>query len=606
MLFSGKKHTEADKIHHKEHSVLTFIYIFAHEKRRNTSSSPSHQHHSHFMGFLILIGCVAMLMYGMKVMSEGLQKMAGSTLRNVLATATTNRFTGLLTGAFITASIQSSTATTVMTVSFVSAGLLSLVQAISVIMGANIGTTATAWIMVLGGASFNMTAVVYSAIVLAVGLIYTKKNINLGEFIMGLALMLLGLTTLKANATDMHLDEIPAVQNFFGSISSWGYGSTLLFLLIGGVLTCAVQSSAAIMAITMTLCSTGVLDIYMGIALVMGENIGTTITSNVVALSANTQARRAAMAHLIFNLFGVCWVLCIYTFFVDFVCSMVGCDPHNVENKDVLTVVLAAFHTTFNVCNVLILIWFIKPMEKVVCLIIPSKEGKDDDEDMHLRFIDGGLLSTAELSILEAKKEINVFVNRCVKMFGLTQELLTTTKGEDFNRLYSRIEKYESITDHMEVEIADYLTKVSEGRLSVESKMDIRRMMRVCSELESIGDSCFNLARTMNRKRQYATEDFTEKQYQHIHSMMGLTETALAEMKNVIAQSGNRHIDLNKNYNTEHEINNYRTQLKTQNVIDINNKLYDYQMGVFYMDIISECEKLGDYVINVIESSGLK
>ncbi len=558
------------------------------------------------MGFLILIGCVAMLMYGMKVMSEGLQKMAGSTLRNVLATATTNRFTGLLTGAFITTSIQSSTATTVMTVSFVSAGLLSLAQAISVIMGANIGTTATAWIMVLGGASFNMTAVVYSAIVLAVGLIYTKKNINLGEFIMGLALMLLGLTTLKSNAADMHLDEIPAIQNFFGNISSWGYGSTLLFLLIGGVLTCAVQSSAAIMAITMTLCSTGVLDIYMGIALVMGENIGTTITSNVVALSANTQARRAAMAHLIFNLFGVCWVLCIYTFFVDFVCQMVGCDPHNVKNKELLTVVLAAFHTAFNVCNVLILIWFIKPMEKIVCLIIPQKEGKEDDEDGHLKFIGGGLLSTAELSILEAKKEINVFVNRCVKMFGLTQELLTTTKGEDFNRLYSRIEKYESITDRMEVEIADYLTKVSEGRLSVESKMDIRRMMRVCSELESIGDSCFNLARTMNRKRQYSSEDFTEKQYQHIHSMMGLTENALTEMRTVIAQGEHRHIDLNKNYNTEHEINNYRTQLKTQNVIDINNKLYDYQMGVFYMDIISECEKLGDYVINVIESSGLK
>ena len=558
------------------------------------------------MGFLILIGCVAMLMYGMKVMSEGLQKMAGSTLRNVLATATTNRFTGLFTGAFITTSIQSSTATTVMTVSFVSAGLLTLAQAISVIMGANIGTTATAWIMVLGG-SFDMKFLVYSAIVLAVGLIYTKKNINLGEFIMGLALMLLGLTTLKENAKAMELDQIPAIQEFFASISGWGYGSYLLFLLIGGLLTCAVQSSAAIMAITMTLCSTGVLDIYMGIALVMGENIGTTITSNVVALSASTQARRAAMAHLIFNLFGVCWVLCIYPFFVDFVCSLVGCDPHaNIENKDILNAVLAAFHTAFNVCNVLILIWFIKPMEKIVCLIIPQKEGQEDDEEMHLTYIGGGLLSTAELSILEAKKEINVFVERCVKMFGMTQELLTTTKGEDFNKLYSRIEKYESITDRMEVEIADYLTKVSEGRLSVESKMTIQRMMRVCSELESIGDSCFNLARTISRKRQYATEDFTEKQYQHIHSMMGLTADALSEMQTVMAMSEHRRVDLNKNYNTEHEINNYRTQLKTQNVIDINNKLYDYQMGVFYMDLISECEKLGDFVINVIESSGLK
>ena len=558
------------------------------------------------MEFLILLGCVALLMYGMKVMSEGLQKMAGSKLRNILGTMTTNRFTGLLTGAFITTSIQSSTATTVMTVSFVSAGLLTLSQAISVIMGANIGTTATAWIMVLGG-SFDMRMVVYSSIVIAIALIYTKRNINMGEFLMGLALMLLGLTTLKMNAQEMNLGENEPLLNFLSGLSGWGYGSYLLFLFIGGLLTCAVQSSAAIMAITMTLCSTGALPLDMGIALVMGENIGTTITSNVVAMSASVQAQRAARAHLIFNLFGVIWVLCIYKYFIEFVCGLVGCDPY-AHGQDVVTLnaALAAFHTSFNVCNVLILIWFITPMEKVVCLLVPSHEGESEDEEMRLKFIGGGLLSTAELSILEAKKEINVFVARCVKMFGMTQELLHTTKGEDFNKLYSRIEKYESITDHMEIEIADYLTKVSEGRLSVESKIDIQRMMRVCSELESIGDSCFNLARTMSRKRQYATEDFTEKQYQHIHSMMGLTSEALSEMQAAIIQGETRHVDLNKNYNTEHEINNYRNQLKNQNIIDINNKLYDYQMGVFYMDIISECEKLGDFVINVIESSGLK
>ena len=558
------------------------------------------------MEFLTLIGCVALLMYGMKVMSEGLQKMAGSSLRNILGTMTTNRFTGLLTGAFITTSIQSSTATTVMTVSFVSAGLLSLSQAISVIMGANIGTTATAWIMVLGG-SFDMRMLVYGAIIVAIALIYTKKNINMGEFIMGLALMLLGLTTLKINAQEMDLGHNEAILQFLSGLSGWGYGSYFLFLFIGGLLTCAVQSSAAIMAITMTLCSTGALPIDMGIALVMGENIGTTITSNVVAMSASVQAQRAARAHLIFNLFGVIWVLCIYRFFIEFVCGLVGCDPH-AQQQDVVTLnaALAAFHTSFNVCNVLILIWFIKPMEKVVCMLVPHREGEGEDEELRLKFIGGGLLSTAELSILEAKKEINVFVDRCVNMFELTRELLVTTKGEDFNKLYSRVEKYESITDRMEVEIADYLTKVSEGRLSVESKVDIQRMMRICSELESIGDSCFNLARTMSRKRQYAEEDFTEKQYQHIHSMMGLTAEALAEMKTAISQGEHRFVDLNKNYNTEHEINNYRTQLKNQNVVDINNKLYDYQMGVFYMDLITECEKLGDYVINVIESSGLK
>lgn len=560
------------------------------------------------LGFLILIGSVALLMYGMKVMSEGLQKMAGSKLRNVLATATTNRFTGLLTGAFITTSIQSSTATTVMTVSFVSAGLLTLAQAISVIMGANIGTTATAWIMVLGG-SFDMRMLVYIAIVMAVALIYSRKNINMGEFIMGLALMLLGLTTLKTNALDMHLDQIPAIKSIFDSTSHLGpgdYGTYFLYLLIGGLLTCAVQSSAAIMAITMTLCSTGVLDIYAGIALVMGENIGTTITSNVVALSASTQAQRAARAHLIFNLFGVIWVLCIYKYFVNFVCSLVNCDPNNVGDPIILNAVLAAFHTAFNVCNVLILIWFIKPMEKLVCMLVSTREGQDAEEERGLKFISGGLLSTAELSIFEAKKEINVFVERCVRMFDFTINLLGTEKGEDFNKLFSRIEKYESITDNMEVEICDYLTKVSEGRLSAESKIEIQHMMRVCSELESIGDSCYNVARTISRKRQYSTEDFTEKQYQHIHSMMSLTQNALEQMSIVIQQGEHRYVDLNKNYNTEHEINNYRTQLKNQNIVDINNKLYDYQTGVFYMDLISECEKLGDYVINVIEASGIK
>lgn len=559
------------------------------------------------LGFLILIGSVALLMYGMKVMSEGLQKMAGSKLRNVLATATTNRFTGLLTGALITTSIQSSTATTVMTVSFVSAGLLTLGQAISVIMGANIGTTATAWIMVLGG-SFDMRMMVYAAIVLSVGLIYSRKNINLGEFIMGLALMLLGLTTLKANAVDMHLDEIPAVRSIFDSTSHLGpgdYGTYFLYLLIGGVLTCAVQSSAAIMAITMTLCSTGVLDIYAGFALVMGENIGTTITSNVVAMSASTQAQRAARAHLIFNFFGVIWVLLVYKWFVNLVCWMVGCDPTNVGDPVIFNAVLAAFHTSFNICNVLILIWFIKPMEKLVCMLVPQREGMQEEES-RLRYISGGLMSTAELSIFEAKKEINVFVERCARMFGMVQDLLSTEKGEDFNKLFSRIEKYESITDNMEVEICDYLTKVSEGRLSAESKIEIQHMMRVCSELESIGDANYNLARTISRKRQYGTEPFTEKQMQHIHSMMQLTEDAINQMAVVIEQGEHRYVDLNKSFNTEHEINNYRTQLKNQNVVDINNKLYDYQTGVFYMDIISECEKLGDYVINVIEASGLK
>ena len=555
------------------------------------------------MEFLILVGSVAMLMYGMKVMSEGLQKMAGSRLRTILGTMTTNRFTGLLTGAFITTSIQSSTATTVMTVSFVSAGLLTLSQAISVIMGANIGTTATAWIMVLGG-SFDMRMLVYAGIVTAITLIYTKRNANMGEFLMGLSLMLLGLSTLKLNAAEMHLDQNVHIQHFLQSVSGWGFGSYLLFLLIGGLLTCAVQSSAAIMAITMTLCSTGVLDIYLGIALVMGENVGTTITSNIVAMSASTQAQRAARAHLIFNLFGVFWVLCIYRYFVDFVCSLVGCDPQNVGDPVILNAVLAAFHTSFNVCNVLILIWFIKPMEKLVCMLVPQKDGQDDVEEGRLKFISGGLLSTAELSIFEASKEINLFATRCQRMFSLVKELLDTENVDDFNKLFSRIEKYENITDSMEVEIANYLHRVSEGRLSSESKSQIQCMMRQISELESIGDACYNLGRTLNRLHMHTKERFTEEQVKHMHTMVSLVTHSLDVMVNVVNKSiEHQFTDYNVSYNIEHEINNYRNQLKNQNLQDINDGLYGYQMGVYYMDFISECEKLGDYVINVIQAT---
>ena len=552
--------------------------------------------------FLILIGSVALLMYGMKVMSEGLQKMAGSKLRQVLGTMTTNRFTGVLTGAFITMSVQSSTATTVMTVSFVSAGLLTLAQAISVIMGANIGTTATAWIMVLGG-NFDIKYVVYTCIAIAMCLIYSKKNRNGGEFLMGLCFMLLGLITLRANATEMHLDQNPAIASFFANISGWGYGSYLLFLLIGGLLTCAVQSSAAIMAITMTLCSTGILDIYMGIALVMGENIGTTITSNIVALSASTQARRAAMAHLIFNVFGVIWVLCLFHPFVNFVCGLVDYTPgESLSNLAILNVVLATFHTSFNVINTCILIWFIQPLEKVVCWIVAAKATTEDDTP-RLRFITAGLMSTAELSILEAKKEIISYAKRSQRMFGFVQELVHVRDEEQFNKLYLRIEKYENISDHMEIEIADYLNQVSEGRLSIESKTEIQRMLRSVTEIESVCDSNFNIARTLNRKRKHSQTDFTEKQYEHINNMMNLTEDALSQMNVVIAQNVEyQTIDFNKCNNIEHEINYYRSQLKNQNIIDVNNKEYDYQTGVYYMDIICECEKLGDYVMNVVEA----
>ena len=551
-----------------------------------------------------LIGSVAMLMYGLKVMSEGLQKMAGSKLSNVLGTATTNRFTGVLTGAFITAAVQSSTATTVMTVSFVSAGILSLAQAISVIMGANIGTTFTAWIMVLGGGSFDLRLVVYTAIVLAVALIYTKKNANLGDFLMGLSLLLLGLTTLKINATEMHLDQMQPVRDFFAATSSWGYGSYFLYLLVGGILTFAVQSSAAIMAITMTLCSTHVLPIDMGISLVLGENIGTTITSNIVALSASTQARRAAMAHLVFNLFGVIWVLCVFRWFVGCVCRVWGVEftpgvPSDVS-PDKLNAILATFHTTFNVINTCILIGFIPLLEKLVILIIPSKP-EQKDTDNSLRFISGGLMSTSELSILQAWKEVHVFAMRAQRMIGMVHDLFYEQDNTQFTKIFTRIEKYEGICDRMEYEIAQYLNNVADGRLSDQSKHEVHKMLRIVSELESVGDSNYNLSRFIRNKHD-GNIAYTEEQNRNVEQMIYLVTVAQNKMVDALETTNISRDEFYEMTNMENEINNFRDELKNRNMQAITDHEYEYSVGVNYMDIILELEKMGDYIINVEEA----
>ena len=417
--------------------------------------------------FLKFFGCLALLMYGLKVMSEGLQKLAGGQLRHVMGAMTRNRFTGLLTGTFITAAVQSSTATTVLTVSFVNAGLLTLAQAISVIMGANIGTTATAWIMAVFGFLLNMSNFVWPMFLIGIILLFRKKpqGKSTGEFLFGFSFMFLALCTLRENARDMDLAHNASVVNFFQSFDPHSLWTTLLFLLIGGVLTMCVQSSSAIMAITMLLCSAGVMPIYQGIALVMGENIGTTVTSNVAALSASTQARRAALTHLIFNVFGVVWVLCVFRPFINMVCSLVGFDPQyvpvtdsDVERNSVMAnYALCAFHTCFNVCNVLILIWFIKPLEKLVCKLIRSKE---EDEDSRLKYISAGILSIAELSLLEARKEINLFAARALRMFRFVPQLLEMKDEEEYTKLFARTEKYEGFSDNMELEIANYLNKV--------------------------------------------------------------------------------------------------------------------------------------------------
>ena len=555
--------------------------------------------------FFRLIGALALLMFGMKSMSDSLQKMAGPQLRHVLGTMTTNRLTGILSGTLITAAVQSSTATTVMTVSFVNAGLLTLAQAISVIMGANIGTTLTAWIM-SAGFSFNITDFVWPAFFFAIILIYSKKRKIVGDFIFGISFMFLGLGTLRQTGIDMDLAHNQPVLDFFASFDPHSFNTTIVFLLIGSVLTMCVQSSAAVMAITMILCSTGVLPIYQGIALVMGENIGTTVTSNVAALTANTQARRAAMAHMVFNIFGVLWILCVFRPFIHLVCGWVGyddvmekSDPHFIANAAKLSFVLAAFHTTFNISNTFILVWFIPQIEKLVCKLIRPKKNADED-DFRLRFIQTGIMKTPETSVLEAQKEIHSFAERIQRMFGMVKELLGETNEDKFVKLFTRIEKYEGISDNMEIEIAKYLDQVSDSHLSDETKAKIRAMLREISEIESIGDSCYNIARTLSRRIK-GKEDFIPSQYEHMHQMMELTDQALTQM-NITLVGHKVDNDANLSFNIENEINNYRNQLKSQNINDVNNHLYTYAIGTMYMDIVQECEKLGDYVVNVVEA----
>ena len=552
-----------------------------------------------FYDFLKLIGSLGLFLYGMKIMSEGLQKVAGDRLRSILTAMTTNRVTGVLTGVLITALIQSSSATTVMVVSFVNAGLLTLAESISVIMGANIGTTVTAWIISIFGFKVDMAAFALPLLAIALPLIFSGKSNrkSVGEFIFGFSFLFMGLSYLKANAPDLNAN--PEMLAFVQNYTDMGFFSILLFLFIGTILTMIVQASAATMAITLIMCANGWISLELGAALVLGENIGTTITANLAALTANTQAKRAALAHFVFNVFGVIWVLIIFHPFMQLVNWVVDTFFQTSNPEVAISYKLSAFHSIFNICNVCILIWGVKLIERTVCALIHPKE---EDEEPRLRFITGGMLSTAELSILQARKEIHLFAERTHRMFGMVQDLLHTEKDDDFNKLFSRIEKYENISDNMELEIANYLNQVSEGRVSSESKLQIRAMLREVTEIESIGDSCYNLARTINRKRQ-TNQDFTEKQYEHIHFMMKLTNDALAQMIVVVEKPEHQSIDINKSFNIENEINNYRNQLKNQNILDVNNKEYDYQMGVYYMDIIAECEKLGDYIVNVVEAS---
>ena len=543
-----------------------------------------------------LVGSLALFLFGMKTMSEGLEKFAGDRLRSILAAMTKNRVMGVLTGILITALIQSSSATTVMVVSFVNAGLMTLAQSIGVIMGANIGTTVTAWIISAVGFKVNIAAFAIPLLAIGMPLIFNRKgnHKSIGEFIFGFSFLFMGLSFLQEAATAMNIGDM--VAGMLAHVPQDSFFTIILFVIVGALVTMIVQASAATMAITLMLFDMNIpgFGFEQAAALAMGQNIGTTITAFMASLTANTQARRAALAHMFFN---VCGVVAFLIVFYP-ACDAVSWVVENCMGGGNDLFKLSAFHTAFNIINTLLLIGFVKQIEMFVCRVLPMKA---QDEDYRLRFISGGLLSTAELSIMEAQKETRSFAERCQRMAGFVPTLLETKDEMEFNKIFARIEKYENITDAMEMEIASYLNKVSEGRLSDASKTQIQKMLRQISELESIGDAVYNLGRTLNRHRMHCQESFTADQMQHMMTMLQLVDSALNEMLKRIDQPTTKN-GIKVSLNIEHEINNYRTQLKNQNLHDVNDGLYDYQLGVFYIDFISECEKLGDYVMNVVQA----
>ncbi len=547
---------------------------------------------------LKILGTLGLLIFGMRMMSTALQKMAGSQLRHVLGRMTTNRFMGMLTGAGVTCAVQSSSATTVMTVSFVSAGLLTLGQAISVIMGANIGTTLTAWIMTLGY-NVDLTNVVFPAFLVGILLIYHKRHRYKGDFLFGIAFMFFSLVLLSSAGKELDLEHNAAVMQFFSSFDTSSHLSILAFLAIGTIITCIVQSSAAVMAITILLCSTGVLPIYLGIALVMGENIGTTATANLAALGANTEARRAALAHLLFNVFGVIWVMCVFYPFVDLVCWLAEYDMQAGGQTHRLPVVLAMFHTCFNVTNTAILIGFIPQMEKVVRWILPDK-GEAHLESFKLQYIKSNLIQTPEIAVMQAQKETAHYGQRVEQMFVLIQEMLNSHDSDKIDEIYQQIEREEDVTDEAEITIARFLEQVSDGHLSDDSKMKVRQMLREIGEIESIGDSCYRLARTMQRLNQQERE-FADDQLQSLNDMVSLCGDALSQMNLVLGERLEDH-DLKQSYYYENRINTLRDRLKSDNAKAVDERKYDYAMGTAYGDLVGELEKLGDYVINVVEA----
>ena len=548
--------------------------------------------------FFRLLGSLALLIYGMKTMSDALQKMAGPSLRHILARMTGNRLSGMLTGTMVTCAVQSSSATTVMTVSFVSAGLLTLKQAISVIMGANIGTTLTAWIMSLGY-NLDLTIVVFPAFLIGMVFIYKKSHRVVGDFLFGLAFLFWSLVMLSSVGRDMDLAHNADLVSFFASFDTGSHLSILAFLAAGTIITCVVQSSAAVMAITILLCSTGVLPIYLGVALVMGENIGTTATANLAALGAGIDARRAALAHLLFNVFGVIWVLVVFYPFVDTVCGFVNYNPSMSGQVARIPVVLAMFHTCFNVMNTALLIGFIPQIERLVCRLLPESK-TEAQQPTTLHFISGGVIQTSEIAILQAQKEVVHFAERMHRMFGMACVLIDEKDKKEIESQYARIERYETIADNMEIEIVNYLKHVGNDHLSDETKEKMRVMLRQIGELESIGDACYKIARTVKHVRENK-EDFTTEQYVRLHDMLRLVNEAVVQMI-VVVNGRRKDLSLTDSLSIESDINDLRNQLKEDTIVGVNSHLYSYALGTLYNDIVSDCEKIGDYVMNIVEA----
>ncbi len=599
-----------------------------------------------FIDFLGLLGSVGLFLYGMKVMSEGLQKAAGNRLRNILGAMTRNRFAGTLTGFFITALIQSSSASIVMVVSFVNAGLMTLAQSMAVIFGANVGTTFTAWIISLFGFKVDVSAFAVPLMAFAVPLLFSSKgrNKSIGEFLIGFALLFLGLTMISQYVPD--LQSNPEMFAFLRHYASLGFGSVIIFMLVGLVVTMIIQSSAATFAICLIMFSKGWIDYELACAIVLGSAIGTTITPILASMSGNIAAKRTAMGHLIFNLFGMIWCLALFYPFVhamqslcqtlaignpnelyNFVNHLEATDPEVYNNlfstgitasnpiyerltaaisqvgamQVSASIGLSVFYTVYKIINLSIMIWFTNLYVKIVEWIIPARN--KGEEEFSLTYIRGGILSASELNIAQAEKEVHVFAERVGRMITMASDLLHTKEGSDeFNKLYSRLEKYEEISDRMEIEIAHYLNRCSEGRLSNTGKLRIASMLRIVSEIESIADCCLGAGKILLRKQQSGAK-FTDGIYSSVDTMFGLVEGAMERMVKLLVNLDNiNSADIVSSYNREREINNYRNQLRNSNIENINSKAYEYQAGIYYMDLISDLEKTGDYITNVVDA----